>query len=126
MNAPAILHDFVAQFNAGRYWESHEVLESEWRRTRSEFYHGLILYASAWVHCQRGNAAGVRAQLAKATPILDRYGPHYLGMDVEALHRESSALRQLAGDNRLADATRPSIVITPSLIKGDEAELLSP
>ncbi|MCH7684351.1 MAG: DUF309 domain-containing protein [Gemmatimonadetes bacterium] len=40
---------------------------------RSDFYQGLILHASAWVHWERRNAHGVRAQLNKtlARPFYD-------------------------------------------------------
>ena len=79
---PSALASFLELYHRGEFWESHEVLEGPWRALRSDFYHGLILYASAWVHWNRGNAHGVGAQLRKA---LDRLAPLpdvYLGLDV--------------------------------------------
>src|SRR5690606_41977082 len=76
---------FIQLFNAGKYWESHEVLESPWRENRSRFYRGIIIYASAFVHAQRGNPRGVRKQLLKARRYLEAYRPHYLGIDVDRL-----------------------------------------
>lgn len=61
------------------------MLEGAWRETGSDFYHGLILYASAFVHVQRGNRHGIAAQLAKAGRFLNEFRPGYLGVDVEAL-----------------------------------------
>ncbi len=55
---PTALEAFVELFNQEAFWESHEVLEGPWRETRSDFYHGLILYASAFVHVQRGIPTG--------------------------------------------------------------------
>ena len=69
---PQALHRFLELFNAREYWESHEVLEGPWREWGSDFYQGLILYASAFVHAQRGNPRGIRAQLEKAERKLAR------------------------------------------------------
>ena len=66
-------------FNQEAFWESHEVLEGPWRETGSDFYHGLILYASAFVHVQRGNPHGIGAQLVKAERFLQEFRPAYLG-----------------------------------------------
>ena len=82
---PRALRDFLLLYRAGRFWDSHEALEGAWRETGSDFYQGLILYASAWVHWERGNAHGVRAQLEKARRRLADYAPFYLGIDVDAV-----------------------------------------
>ena len=60
---PDPLRRFLQLYGASRFWDSHEALEEAWRRGGSDFYQGLILYASAWVHWERRNAHGVRAQL---------------------------------------------------------------
>jgi predicted metal-dependent hydrolase len=114
---PPALDLFVDLFNKGAYWESHEALERDWRRTRSAFYHGLILYASAWVHHDRGNPHGVEAQLDKAAPLLARYAPGYLGIDLAAVIRDGANLR--AG----RPAPAPMILTDLRLIRGDEPEL---
>jgi len=115
---PAALHEFLALFNRGEYWESHEVLERPWRRNRSDFYKGLILLASALVHAERGNRHGIVAQLRKAIPLLERYRPYYLGLDVEAiLSRVARALAWLEGPAQPeggAPAARPSSLESPS------------
>jgi predicted metal-dependent hydrolase len=114
---PAALEDFVDLFNKGAFWEAHEALEAPWKRTRSDFYHGLILYSSAWVHQDRGNPHGIQAQLAKAEPLLREYSPGYLGIDVSAILEQG---RELSA-GRAAKA--PMIITDLKLVRGDEPEL---
>lgn len=120
---PESLSDFVRLFNQGVFWESHEVLEAEWHRTRSEFYHGLILLASAFVHRERRNGHGILAQLGKAEVLLRRFEPSYLGVDVEQALRLARDLRALAqsGDFEAAGAVR--LELDPRLVQGTEPEL---
>jgi predicted metal-dependent hydrolase len=114
---PQALEDFVDLFNKGAYWEAHEALELDWKRTRSDFYHGLILYASAWVHQDRGNPHGIQAQLAKAAPLLQEYARGYLGIDVSGILEQGREL----GAGRPAKA--PMIITDLKLLRGDEPEL---
>jgi predicted metal-dependent hydrolase len=118
---PVVLERFVRLFNAGEYWESHEELEGAWRVGRSAFYHGLILYASAFVHVTRGNAHGVWAQLAKADALLRPYRPAYLGMDVDLLFAAGRAARNAlqAGERPVA----PVLVLSAARLRGTEPEL---
>lgn len=90
---PPELAEFFRLFDQGLFWESHEALETAWRETRSDFYHGLILLASAFVHRDRGNRHGIRAQLDKAEPLLEKFRPGYQGVDVERLMRMAGELR---------------------------------
>lgn len=122
---------FIDLFNRGEFWESHEALEASWRRSGSEFYHALILVASAFVHVQRGNRHGIGAQLGKAEPLLQRRRPHYLGVDVEALLQHGAVCRHLVAENHDAPAhawevliPRTSIRFDPALVRGDEPELI--
>ena len=126
---PAFL-DFVALFNRGAYWESHEVLEAPWRECRSGFYKGLILLASAFVHVQRRNARGVMAQLEKAERHLASYQPRYLGLDVGAILEHAAVCRRIMAEWGNADSTEwarliPRLRLEPraDLVRGDEVEL---
>lgn len=129
-DVPPELRKFAALFNQGRFWESHEVLEGPWRELRSEFYQGLILVASAYVHVQRGNAHGVAAQLEKAERALEAYRPAYLGVDVDELLRlgRSARSRVRAERDRRPNAwseriPAPTIALDQRRIRGDEPEL---
>lgn len=124
--APAPLRRFLELYGAGRFWDSHEALEEAWRSTGSDFYQGLILYASAWVHWERGNAHGVQAQLRKASERLAAYPAAYLGLNVSALRDHCSAVRlELA---RHPDGWRDRVAagpleFAPDRVRGDEVEL---
>ena len=121
---------FLERFNAGEFWESHEALEASWRTSGSGFYHGLILFASAFVHVQRGNRHGIAAQLAKADPLLEKHRPHYLGIDVDGLLAHSAICRHLVAENRDAPEDAwpvlipiPRMPFDPARVRGDEPEL---
>jgi len=117
---PQALVEFVARFNAGAFWESHEVLEGPWRERRSPFYHGLILCASACVHAQRGNRHGVRAQLAKAERRLRGFRPAYLGIDVDGLLAAAAAVGDAVESGR--PVAFPHLELRPVHRRGDEPE----
>lgn len=127
---PEALVRFVELFNAGRFWHAHEALEDAWRRNRSDFYHGLILYASAFVHAQRGNPRGVVLQLKKVPRYLGSYPDAHLGLSVADILRhagetietvqaaampEGEALRRVIG--------WPTLHLDPALCSGAEPEL---
>lgn len=116
--------------NAERYWQSHEVLEGPWRQRGSDFFHGLILYASAFVHVLRGNAHGVVAQLDKAEMRLWGYRPFYLGIDVDALLAHVDRCRGLVKgcegaptEDWTGRVPLPQLRLEPDKVRGDEPEL---
>lgn len=121
---------FLDLFNRQEYWASHEALEAAWRETGSEFYHALILYASAFVHVDRGNRHGIAAQLGKAQPLLEARRPHYLGLPVEAMLDHAAVCRSIVAENPDAPTEAWSVLIPaprlafdPALVRGDEPEL---
>ena len=123
---PSALKRFLELYGAARYWDSHEALEDEWRRTDSDFYQALILYASAWVHWERRNAHGVQAQLRKTLERLADYPTAYLGFDVAALREHCLAVRQEVARNAEdwpdRVAARP-LSLSADRLRGDEVEL---
>ena len=126
---PAALEQFVRLFNQEAFWHSHEVLEDSWREHGSEFYHGLILYASAFVHAQRGNAHGVRAQLVKAESALQAFRPSYLGVDVESILGHAAVCRRAVEVDRDETGGRwseaihyPTVELKSAHLRGDEPE----
>ncbi len=123
---PGPLRQFLELYGASRFWDSHEALEEAWRRSGSDFYQGLILYASAWVHWERRNAHGVRAQLEKALERLDAYPAAYLGLDVAELRAHCVAVRQevVANPDSWTDrvAALP-LSLAVDRLRGDEVEL---
>jgi len=129
---PRPLRRYVELVNEGAYWESHEVLEGPWRERGSAFYQGLILYASAFVHAERGNLHGIRAQLEKALTRLAGYPDAYLGIDLARLRGHARACRRrvVAGGASLGGAWwevlgRPRLRLDRTRLRGDEEELRS-
>jgi hypothetical protein len=130
ISLPAAFEEFVALWNREQFWESHEALEAPWRQSRSVFFKGMILHASALVHAQRGNARGVLAQLRKAEVHLAPYRPFYLGIDVNTVLAHAERCRAVIGpdpDRASAGwaARIPPLRLHPEphRIRGDEMEL---
>ena len=123
---PDPLRRFLDLYHDAEFWESHEALEDAWRETGSDFYQGLILYASAWVHWERENAHGVRAQLGKALNRLEDYPDRYLGVDVADLRSRCEATRRIvaAHPEGWSALVRPEpLAVDPEAVAGDEPEL---
>jgi predicted metal-dependent hydrolase len=112
---PDALSAYLALYRAGEYWESHEVLEGPWRETGDDFTQGLILLASAWVHWQRGNAHGVRAQLAKTLDRLAGSPDRHLGFDVAAIRGCCQEVRRVVEEHPddWPERVRPLALVPP-------------
>ncbi len=86
MTDPRFL-EAVRLFNAGEYFESHEVLEELWLeipdsdRMRN-FYKGFIQCAAALYLLKRGTLGGAKALCGTSTKYLEAYVPEQLGLDV--------------------------------------------
>jgi uncharacterized protein len=91
-------NETVALFEAGRYWDAHEVLEAWWlgaEGTPKAFAAGVILLCAA-LHKARamGSARGGRRNYAKALRHLALVPDHFAGTDVRELEaRVHAALR---------------------------------
>ena len=130
---PPALVAFVRLFNERRYWHAHEALEEAWRENKSRFYQGLIIYASAFVHAQRGNPRGVVLQLQKVPRYLQGYPPAYLGLDVEGILRHAGELIDAVQQAGMPEGealgrlvTWPTLQLDAGRRRGDEAELRPP
>jgi predicted metal-dependent hydrolase len=64
----------LALFNAGKFFECHEIWEIAWKQADGEpraFFQGLIQAAVAILHTERGNRGGAKSVYAKARARLD-------------------------------------------------------
>src|SRR5207249_704088 len=80
----------IAFFNAGQFFEAHEVWEDAWNGTsgrRSEFYRGLIQMAVALEHYRRLNGLGVRKVFASACELWAGLPHVYMGLDLPAFQQ---------------------------------------
>jgi predicted metal-dependent hydrolase len=77
---------FFALFNAGEFFEAHEVLEELWLEVRHDtdgnFYKGLIQFAAAFVHWQEGRPGPAATLLRTACAHLARYPERHHGFHV--------------------------------------------
>jgi predicted metal-dependent hydrolase len=80
-------------FNAERYWECHETLESLWRVLTGDeksLVQAIILVCAAYVHHQKSEDEVAIGVLKRALPGLHWTKASYLGIDVVALRRRVS------------------------------------
>lgn len=81
----------MARFNAGDFFEAHEIWEDAWNGTsgrRSEFYRGLIQMAVALEHYRRLNGLGVRKVFASARELWADLPEVYMGLDLRTFERQ--------------------------------------
>jgi predicted metal-dependent hydrolase len=81
----------VGLFNAGRFFECHEVLEEIWTPSRQPerwFLQSLIHFAVGFYHHQRGNALGACRQVRKGLKKIEPYLPEWAGVRTEPLAQE--------------------------------------
>lgn len=75
----------VQRFNAGEYFDAHEVWEDLWHECAAadrRFYQSLIQAAVALYHWGNGNRAGAARLFASGRRYMEPYRPRYRGLDV--------------------------------------------
>lgn len=80
------VHQGVALYNAGRFWEAHEALEQVWRASGGAarpLWQGLIQAAAAALHEERGNSHGVEVQGGSAVRKMRGKVPAGFPVEVE-------------------------------------------
>jgi uncharacterized protein len=96
-SAPRGLRVGVHMFNAGEYFEQHEVLEELWRAEPGpirELYQGILQVGVGCYHLQRGNHHGAVTLLDRGLARLATVAPDASGIDVAGLIRQGRRLRQ--------------------------------
>src|SRR5438046_6306751 len=94
--APPALRVAVAMFNAGEFFEQHEVLEELWRAEPGpirELYQGILQVGVGFHHLERGNHHGAVTLLDRGLARLRTVAPDALGIDVGGLIVASQAVR---------------------------------
>ena len=96
-------------FDAGLFFEVHELLEPHWGSARDstrDALQGLIQIAVGWQHLANGNVAGARSLLADGAARL--HGRALLGLDLEPFARAA-----LTAAARMPDAAPPAFPRLP-------------
>ena len=102
----------VALFNAGRYFESHEVWERLWLRaagTDRLLLQGLIQAAAAMLHLERGNLPGARSLHRKAQARLEAVPDEFMDLAVAEFRMALKAF--------ISSVPGVSLPITPPLLR---------
>lgn len=97
----------IELFNAGRFFECHEVWEEVWKRAADAeklFYQGMIQAAVAILHAERANPRGARSTWAKARAKLDLFPAEQMGI---ALGELRNAVDEFIASARAGDPLPP-------------------
>jgi pSer/pThr/pTyr-binding forkhead associated (FHA) protein len=87
--------DGVVHFNAGRYFEAHEIWEEIWLRSVGEekiFYQMLIQSAVGMHHFERNNWAGARGMHRRVVEKLAMLPRGYMSLDLAAFALQFKAV----------------------------------
>lgn len=118
--SPLALDGFAA-FNAGHYWEQHELLEHAWNaepRPVRELYQGILQVGVALHQIENGRWAGAIKLMRRGLNRLDPLPARCMGVDLESFRRQAYIVHQQLlelGAERLGEIDRcefPQIVLT--------------
>ena len=99
-------------FDAGAYFECHDVWEDVWQGLRTgsrDFLQGLIQAAVAFHHLDGGNLAGAGSVLGRSLARLSRYGDRHWGLDAGRLRAELRAWSERVARAEQLEAPRPRL-----------------
>ena len=89
----------VELFNAGDFFECHDVFEEYWNELRGSeklCIQGLIQTAVGCYHALNGNFTGAASQFGKAQSKLELHSPRMFGLDDAGLVERIQAMKQSA------------------------------
>jgi hypothetical protein len=96
-NPPNLLIEGIALFNAGDYYECHEVIEHAWNNEPAPvriMYQGILQIGVACHHIQNKNWRGAMKLLERGVPKIQRFAPECMGLNLEQLLTDAEAMRQ--------------------------------
>lgn len=89
------IREGIQMFNEERYWESHEALESAWRRAsggEKGILQGIILLAAALVHLQKDEIPVTISVMGRAHAKLTSYHSKHFGINIDNLRDDISRM----------------------------------
>jgi predicted metal-dependent hydrolase len=95
-------------YNAGEYFECHEVLENAWRAEKGpirELYRGILQVAVGYYHIQRGNYVGALKMFKRCRRWLAPFPDGCQGINLAILRRDMQAVEDAIvrlGPDRIA------------------------
>ncbi len=100
----------TALFNAGKFFEAHEVWEELWLAApepEKTFLQGLIQVAAAFHHHGRGNSRGTQSLLTAGLAKLARFPDRHGGLDLADLRAGAKQWAASFGAGKDAEALKP-------------------
>ena len=102
------LQNGLALFNAGRFFDAHEVLEDAWREAPRHsplrrHLQGIVQLAVAFHHESKGNLVGARSLLERAMRNLNGADSSFPDLDLDRLRAELALWRRYLDDSEGAD-----------------------
>lgn len=116
---PAIAREAIAKFNAGEYYEQHDLLEALWMETESpvrQLYQAILQVGIAYYQIEQGNRRGAIKMLSRALRWINYLPESCQGVDVAQLRVNAEALRTLllqTGEDALATIDRALLSPVP-------------
>ncbi len=120
---PERAEEGIKQFNAGDYYQQHDLLEEEWVETSGpvrDLYRAILQVGVAYYQIERGNYRGALKMLQRSVQWLVRLPDRCQGVNVQQLRHDSFRVR--AELERLGEAHLSSF--DKSLLKN--VQLLPP
>jgi predicted metal-dependent hydrolase len=111
----------IREFNEGRYFEAHDILEDFWQGYREPdrvFLQALIHAAMGFYHLDNGNLSGCRSQLSKACAKMSAYLPEYWGLMLDPLHSSMKKQIDLIDMEWQTKAKSLEIPVRPKIQRG--------
>jgi len=100
METAEAIREGIQLFNEERFWESHEALESAWRRASGsdkEILQGIILLAAALVHLQKNEIAVTLSVMGRAQSKLASHHSEHFGINIDNVRDNVS--RMISADH---------------------------
>ncbi|MFQ6013772.1 MAG: DUF309 domain-containing protein [Thermoplasmata archaeon] len=125
------LRDGVDLYNAGRFFESHEVLEDVWLEEEGDdraFLQGIIKLAAAFHHYGKGTYQGMWNLLRAGSRMLQPFRPAYRGVELAHFLTQIEtwiprAQRLLAGEDvEIRDPVPPLVYRPPGRARSPPEE----
>jgi hypothetical protein len=109
----------VLLFNAGDFFEAHEVWEDLWAESYGDlrrFYQGLIQAAVGLCHFGNGNLGGAAKLYRSSRDYHKGLGPTFLGMNLDEFWRRmQECFQPVLGPQPPDRSTRPEPRLVPTI-----------
>jgi predicted metal-dependent hydrolase len=111
----------LREFNEGRYFEAHDILEDLWQGYREPdrvLLQALIHAAVGFYHLENGNFKGSRSQLWKACTKMNAYLPAYWGLLLGPLHSSLQKQIDMIDERWQPEAKSLEVLVRPRIQRG--------